>query len=270
MKSNLYSVESLNDLQTMFSVKKLIVFDIDGTLSMSRSKIDSEMTDLFRELLRTKQVAIISGEAFVDMEKQVLSEIGLNNEINKNLTLLPTNGGGLYTFDGKWNEIFSHKLTAQEKDKIISAMKEVDSQDDELKDNVSYGIEIQDRDSEITYAALGAQAPVKLKEAWDPDFKKRIILQSKLVKKLPEFEVKIGGKTSIDITPKGMDKAYGINELMDYLKFNKEDIVFIGDSVYENGNDFPVYLMGVDTIKVSNPEGTKLVIKNILEKKLNS
>lgn len=267
MESNLYSIASLNDLPIKFDQKKLIAFDIDGTLSRSRSKIDSEMAVLLKELLQTKQVAIISGEAFVDIGEQVLNEIGLNNEINKNLTLLPTNGGGLYTFDGKWNEIFSHKLTIEEKEKIIKAMKEVDAEDDELKNNISYGIEIQDRDSEITYAALGARAPIKLKEAWDPNFKKRIILQEKLMKKLPEFEVKIGGKTSIDITPKGMDKAYGINELMDYFKFNKEDIIFVGDSVYENGNDFPVYLMGIDTIKVADPEGTKLVIKKILEKK---
>ena len=137
------------------------------------------------------------------------------------------------------------------------AIKEVDANDPELRNNISYGQEIQDRNSEITYSALGENAPIEQKHAWDPDFKKRIGLQSLLKEKLPEFEVKIGGTTSIDITPKGMDKAYGINKLMNHFKLNKDDILFIGDAVYENGNDYPVFEMGVDTIRVTGPEETK-------------
>jgi len=240
-----------------FNNKKLIAFDVDGTLSQSRSKIDPEMIELLKKLLQKKHVAIITGGAYADIEKQVLTGIGVNNELNKNLTLLPTNGGGLWSFEKKWIEISSHKLTTEEKVKIIKALVEVDQADPELQNNVSYGREIQDRDSEITYAALGENAPIELKTAWDPDFKKRIKLQEILNKKLPEFEVKIGGKTSIDITPKGMDKAYGIRKLMDHFKLNKEDLLFFGDAVYENGNDYPIFLMNIDTIKVTGPEETK-------------
>jgi phosphomannomutase len=244
--------------------KKLIAFDVDGTLSLSRSKIDSEMADLLRKLLQVKQVAIITGGAFSDIEKQTLSEIGLNNEINKNLTLLPTNGGGLWIYEDGWKEISSHKLTPTEKEKIIKAIKEVDTEDPELRNNISYGQEIQDRNSEITYSALGENAPIEEKHTWDPDFKKRINLQNLLKEKLPEFEVKIGGTTSIDITPKGMDKAYGIDKLMNHFKLTKDDILFIGDAVYENGNDFPVFLMGIDTLKVSGPKETKDIIRGLL------
>ena len=77
------------------------------------------------------------------------------------------------------------------------------------------------------------------------------------MEKLPEFEVKIGGTTSIDITPKGMDKAFAIRKLLDYFKLGTEDILFFGDAVYENGNDYPVFLMGVDTIKVISLDETK-------------
>jgi len=248
-----------------FDSKKLIAFDVDGTLSKSRSPIDAEMAILLKKLLETKQVAIITGGAFADIKKQILNEIGENEPRNNNLTLLPTNGGGLWVFNKQWKEISTHELTFEEKEKIINALNEVDQADPELQNNTSYGREIQDRNSEITYSALGEQAPVELKEAWDPDFKKRISLQNKLMKKLPEFEVKIGGKTSIDITPKGMDKAYGIKKLLEYCKLNKEDILFFGDAVYENGNDYPVFQMGVDTIKVKNPEETKAELKKILQ-----
>jgi len=237
--------------------KKLIAFDVDGTLSESRSKIDTEMAGILQELLNNKRVAIISGGAFADITNQVLNQLNLSAEQKNNLILLPTNGSGLWSFNDKWTEIISHKLTLEEKNKIIKALTEVDQANEELKNNVSYGREIQDRDSEITYAALGEHAPLSLKEAWDPDFKKRIALQKTLEEKLPEFEIKIGGKTSIDITPKGMDKAYGIKKLMEYFKYNKDDILFFGDAVYENGNDYPVFLMGVDTVKVIGPEETK-------------
>ena len=247
--------------------KKLIAFDVDGTLSKSRSAIDSEMSEILKELLKVKQVAIITGGAFADIETQVLTEIGLTNELNKNLTLLPTNGGGLYIFNGKWVEISSRKLSDEEKEKVISAIKEVDSLDPELRNNISYGKEIQDRDSEITYSALGDHAPLELKRAWDPDFKKRISLQNQLEERLPNFEVKIGGTTSIDITPEGMDKAFGIKKLMDYYKLKKEDILFFGDTVYENGNDYPVYQMDVDTIRVSSPEETKERLARLLAEK---
>lgn len=248
----------------LYTNKKLIAFDVDGTLSLSRSTIDTEMAGLLKKLLEIKKVGIITGGAFTDIKRQVLDIIGENENRNKNLILLPTNGGCLWTFDSEWQEISSNNLSNQEKQKIIQAIKEVDQADPELKDNVNYGREIQDRGSQITYAALGENAPLNVKYTWDPDLKKRIKLQQILKEKLPEFEVKIGGKTSIDITPKGMDKAYAIKKIMDYLKLGKDEILFIGDAVYENGNDYPVFKFGIDTIRVTDQEETKKVINEIL------
>jgi len=246
--------------------KKLIAFDVDGTLSQSRSPIDAEMAGILKKLLEKKQVAIITGGAFADIKKQILDKIGENEPRNKNLTLLPTNGGGLWIFDGVWKEISCHKFSDKEKEKIIKAIKEVDQADPELRNNKSYGREIQDRDSQITYGALGENAPIELKYAWDPDLKKKQNLQQSLQEKLPDFEVKIGGKTSIDITPKGMDKAFAIREIINYFRLSKEEILFFGDAVYENGNDFPVFELGVETVKVINPDETKERLIRLLKK----
>ncbi len=240
-----------------FQKKKLFAFDVDGTITPSRGIMDSEMTKLFLKLLEYKKVAIITGGAFADINRQVLQPLNLPNHLKKNLILLPTNGGGLWVFNNEWQEIASHKFTEDEKQKITEVLIEVNNADQKLKNNICYGQKIQDRESQITYAALGEYAPIELKLAWDPDLKKRIALQHKLQRKLPEFEVKIGGKTSIDITPKGMDKAYAIKKVMEYLKQPKEEVLFIGDAVYENGNDFPVQQAGIETIKVNGPEETK-------------
>jgi len=254
----------------MTNNKKLIAFDVDNTLSLSRSETDTEMSELLIKLLDIKQVAIITGGAFADVKKQILDPMSrLEEKANlTNLILLPTNGGGLWTYDlnkNNWTEIAAHKLTDEQKEKITTAIKEVDQTDPELRNNKSFGQEIQDRQSEITYSALGDQAPVELKKAWDPDFKKRLALQSKLEEKLPEFEVKIGGTTSIDITPKGMDKAYGIKVLLENFHLQKSDILFIGDAIYPDGNDYPVAQFGIETVKVENSEETKRVIGKLLE-----
>lgn len=242
----------------------LFAFDVDGTLSISRSRIDSEMSVLLKEILKTKKVAIITGGGFADIKKQVLTKIGLNNKLNKNLILLPINGSNMWIFKGKWIEIFCNKLTNKEKIKIIKAIEETEKYITVKNKEIIYGKKIQDRQSGITYSALGDKAKINLKNSWDPDFKKRILLQKILLKKLPNFEVKIGGTTSIDITKKGIDKSFAIKKVMNYLKINKENILFFGDAIYKNGNDYPVYLSGIKTIKVANPADTKKRIKKLL------
>jgi HAD superfamily hydrolase (TIGR01484 family) len=244
--------------------KKLIAFDVDGTLTESRSRMDAEMAGLFSRLLTSKRVAIITGGAFADINRQILEQLNLTAGQKTNLILLPTNGGGLWVFNDEWQEIACHHLTAEEKEKITKAICDVVGKEQCANKDDGYGDKIQDRKSEITYSALGEHADIKEKLAWDPDFKKRKALQEELMKRLPEFEVKIGGKTSIDITPKGMDKAYAIKKLMEHLKLEKKDILFFGDAVYENGNDFPVFQLGVDTIKVSGPAETKMHLVKIL------
>jgi phosphomannomutase len=241
-----------------YSQKKMFAFDVDGTLTESRQEITAENALALAKLLFKKRAAIITGGTFERINEQVLRPLEKICRDNKqelrleNITLLPTNGAGLYVYDKKWIEKKSQKLSLAEKEKITNALNKIDREDPELANNSPFGDEIQDRGSEITYSALGDKAPLDLKKNWDPDFAKRLKLQDKLRLLLPDFEVKIGGTTSIDITQKGMDKAYAIRQIMSEYSLEKKDILFFGDAVYPNGNDYPVFLMGVDTIKVSS------------------
>ncbi|MBP9761648.1 HAD hydrolase family protein, partial [Candidatus Saccharibacteria bacterium] len=112
-------------------------------------------------------------------------------------------------------------------------------------------------------AVLGDKG-VDLKESWDPDNVKKLNLQRYLSEKLPDFEVRAGGATSIDVTKPGIDKAYGMKKLMGMLEVGKEDILFLGDKLQEGGNDYPVKAMGIDSLEVSRWEDTALVIEGIL------
>jgi phosphomannomutase len=125
--------------------------------------------------------------------------------------------------------------------------------------------QIEDRGSQVTFSALGQEAPVASKGAWDPDDAKKRKLRDYVANELPEFEVRIGGSTSIDVTKRGIDKAYGIKKLIGLLDVKKEDILFVGDRLQEGGNDHPVEAMGVDCLNVSGWRETALVIETILE-----
>ena len=59
-----------------------------------------------------------------------------------------------------------------------------------------------------------------------------------------------GGSTSIDVTRKGIDKAYGVGKLLEKLGCGIDNLLFIGDRLDEAGNDYPVYEMGVASVPV--------------------
>ena len=133
-----------------------------------------------------------------------------------------------------------------------------------LKAEKVWGEVIEDRGSQITFSALGQQAPLEEKRKRDPDFTKRKKMKAILDALIPEFSVQLGGSTSIDVTKPGIDKAYGMKKLMEILDINKEDILFIGDRIIEGGNDYPVKLIGIDCLQISKWEETALAVEAIL------
>jgi len=243
-------------------MKKLIVFDLDGTLAESKSSLDAEMAALLNELLGIVKVAIISGGGWPQFEKQILSNLP-NDKRLENLMLLPTCGTQFYQYKGAWKKIYSEDFNAEEKKKIIDALKNA-------LDTVGFNIEkvwgetIEDRGSQITYSALGQQAPIIEKTKWDPDFTKRKKIQEILSESIPEFSVHLGGTTSVDITKPGIDKGYGIMKLRDKLDIKIEEMIFIGDAIFPGGNDYPAKESGVASIRINSPEESKRVIETIV------
>ena len=245
-------------------MKKLIVFDLDGTLAGSKSPLDSEMSGLLHDLLLIVKVAVISGGDWPQFEKQLLSNLP-HDERLANLSLLPTCGTKFYRYDSAaWKKIYSEDLTAEERDKILSSLtKAIISAD--FKTDKLRGEQIEDRRSQITFSALGQKAPLEEKNKWDPDFSKRKKIKAILDTLIPEFSVRIGGSTSIDITKPGIDKAYGIRKLRDLMGISLKEMVYIGDALYVGGNDYPAKDAGVDCISVKDPNETKRVIPTIIE-----
>ncbi|MDB4903116.1 MAG: family hydrolase [Mucilaginibacter sp.] len=243
-------------------MKKLIVFDLDGTLAESKAAIDKEISTRLSALLTVAKVAVISGGDWPQFEKQVLANLPKDASL-QNLSILPTCGTKFYQYKTNWKQLYAENFTDDEKKTIISSLnKAIDESG--FKATKVWGETIEDRGSQITYSGLGQQAPLEEKKKWDPEFAKRGKIKKQLDKMIPEFAVNLGGATSIDITKHGIDKAYGINKLRDVLNIPIKEMIFIGDAIFPGGNDYPAKQAGAFSIRVSDPNETKRVVEGII------
>ena len=243
-------------------MKKLVVFDLDGTLSESKSSLDAEMSALLHHLLGVAKVAIISGGDWPQFEKQLLSYLPQDERL-VNLSLLPTCGTKFFQYTGSWKKLYSEDFTANEKENIVGSLRKALGVAGFQVEKV-WGEVIEDRGSQITFSALGQQAPLEEKEKWDPDFSKRKKIKAILDTLIPEFSVRLGGSTSIDVTKPGIDKAYGIGKLRDLLGISLKEMIFIGDALFPGGNDYPAEQAGVACVRVRGPSETKPVTVAII------
>jgi len=251
--------------------KKIISFDLDGTLAVSKRPMKEEMAKLIGRLIKEKIVVIISGGKFEQFDTQFLTafdQSDLSSEFIKNLILLPTSGSQRYEFNTEKNEwhLMDIELFPEEiKNKAKKTLEEIiNSGLYDIPKNPK-GDYIEDRLTQLSISALGQLAPIEEKKLWDPDQKKRLKIKEVLDKELPETSIIIGGTTTIDILPKGFDKAKGLIRLLEKLEMTIEDMIFVGDSIFPGGNDYSAYEAGIECIKVNGPEESEILIKKWLE-----
>lgn len=246
--------------------KKVIVCDLDGTLAESKSTLSADMAMVLCDVLRRHFLVIVSGGTYYQFQKQFLLQFSCEPELLQNLFLFPTNGSTGYKYDissAEWKQVYDEPLTLGERQEIINAINETIT---ELKLDLTgaFGEVIEDRSSQITFSGCGQEAPLDVKKVWDPDQSKRQQVVEILKKKIPGFEIRIGGMTSVDVTRKGIDKAYAIQKIKDFMKVNDEDIIFIGDALYKGGNDASVKKTDVDFIQESGPSETIELLRQFI------
>lgn len=254
-------------------MKKVIAFDLDGTLADSKSPMEDEMADLFRQLLDKYQVCVMSGGKFEMFEKQIINKLKGSPSQLKNLHMMPTCGTRYYKHNDKidkWDLVYSEDISPEGKKKIAEALnKAIDALG--YREAKPYGELIEDRGSQVSFSALGqdiievlGKEGLKRKEEWDPTDEKKFKLRDYVAELIPDFEVRAGGLTTIDVTKPGIDKAYGMQKLLDMLGAKKDEVLFMGDKLQEGGNDYPVKAMGIESIEVSHWQDTARRIKEIL------
>ncbi len=252
-------------LSNLLKKKRVIIFDIDGTITKSKMPIDKTMGRLLSGLLAEKIVVLVSGEKYALFRKQVISKLPNASQILKNLVLLPTNAAMFYVYKKrKWVRLYNIKISKKEEKEILkqfyTALKRIGF----VKPKHKYGKILEYRGTEVVFSALGQKAPLSKKNEWNKKHDVRVRIKNILEKKLPGFDAKIAGLTSIDVIRKGIDKAYGVRRVRKYFHIHTKDILFVGDMIFPGGNDYPVVKTGVKCIKVRSPQETKKVIQFLL------
>ncbi len=246
--------------------RKVIAFDLDGTLAVTKSPISEAMAGLLCDLLSLYEVCVISGGAFEQFRSQIIERLDASPEQLGKLHMMPTSGTKYLRFDvhfGDWVTVYSEDLPPETRARIVEVLT-AGAKTLGYWELEPSGPIIEDRGSQVTFSALGQQAPPEKKYAWDPDGLKKRSLRDLAAQQLPDLEVHLGGTTSVDVTNTGIDKAYGMRKLMASAGLSTDDILFFGDQLDVGGNDYPVKSVGIETISVRSAEETAVAIHAIV------
>ena len=245
---------------------QLIAFDLDGTLAESKQRLSAEMGDLLTQLLNHHIVAVMSGASFAQFEKQFFPALQETSHLDK-LFIFPTNAAQCYTHKGgRWLAAYDRSFNVFEKGRIMQAIKEALEETGFAHPTEQiWGERVEDRGAQISFSGLGQEAPLEAKRVWDPTGEKKKKIREAIAKRLPDFSVVASGSTTVDITQKGVNKAYGIRRLVEMTDISINEMLYIGDALEEGGNDSVVKQTGVHTIPVFGPEETATIIEGLLK-----
>jgi HAD superfamily hydrolase (TIGR01484 family) len=214
-----------NDMQKHF------FFDLDNTLTRSKSHIEPAHADILRTLMKRADVVVVSGHGEKDIHAHLEDLSGYY--------VLSQNGNHAEKPDS--STLWERKLSATqvksvhefiEKARVHLALPVRDENDI-----------VEDRGCEVAYSLIGHHENIETKEAFDPDHAKRKKLLEDMredvarLKKEAAIEIKIGGTTVLDFFEKGKNKGFNITEFIKALDWKKENCTYIGDALFPGGND---------------------------------
>jgi HAD superfamily hydrolase (TIGR01484 family) len=219
---------------------KHLFFDMDGTITLSRSLISPKMKGLLASLSQT--IAITSGSHNDQMSFQV-----------DGLKLIKMGQNGNHVIHPDLGELWNDPLTSEQKAEIMEhASKVWNACTHKVPDEEDL---FEDRGAQISLSLYGHHADPVVKRAFDGDFKKRKVLLEQFPFVSDTLEVKFGGSTCLDYFPKGKNKGFNIDRLITQLNWNKDECLFFGDALFPGGNDETVVGV-IETISVTDPEDT--------------
>lgn len=214
---------------------KHIYFDLDDTLTPSRTPMLAEHIPLFMRLCKEKDVIVVSGAQESQMKSQ------LTPETDGMYYLLTQNGNLAMAPDGAvlWKESFSDEQVAAIMH-IIELLK-ADANMTVANENDL----IENRGSQISYSVIGHHESLENKRAYDPDGARRRALLGGRRAEVDDLtkhgiEITIGGTTCFDIFLAGRNKGFNVKRLADQLGWNIDECVYLGDALQPGRNDASV------------------------------
>ena len=243
---------------------KAVIFDLDNTLGEAFHSPKHSILTRFEKVLPLVPTAIMTAASLGRIKNDVLVNLSPSFD-PKSLALFTANAGQCYLWlEDTWTAQYGFSFSDEERDVIRKALEQSAAETGVLDDAPSYGDRFVDYEGYIAFTALGVGAPTEERKAWDPDGKKRMQLREVLMHKLPQFDVYIGGATSVDVTLKGINKSYGVQWYARHLGLEPSEMLYIGDALYEGGNDAVVIPTGIQTRPTSGPAETETIIDELL------
>ncbi len=245
---------------------KCLAFDLDDTLTVSKTKANKRIIDVLSNLIRKYNCyfSIISGSKFDQIYNQILKYF--DKELFNNFIIFPLLGGELYSY--KNGKFVKNKLVVDISkhtfNKVSKRIRTLACENDIWCENPN-GVIIEHRGVQITYSALGQNASYKDKKEWNAKHSKtKKKLAKQIQKEFPDLSVKLGGITSIDISDPNISKEFAIKTLLKKYKLSKSEVIFFGDNFKKDGNDYPVIKTGVKIKKVKCWQDTYKILSLLL------
>jgi phosphomannomutase len=210
---------------------KHVFFDLDGTLTRSRSLMAEVHRPIFDALCAAKDVVVVTGGQVSQIRKQIPPIF------NNRYYILSQYGNHAVDRDG--TVLWSEQFTPEQKQGVLDLIRVIH---DELRLQVQDENDlVEDRGSQISYSLIGHHEDTEKKEAFDPGAKKRLDILARHAEKVERLralgaDVRPGGTTTFDFTIAGKHKGFNIIRLLEHQGWHKGDSLYIGDAHFNGGN----------------------------------
>lgn len=256
--------EASGDASNGAGCPKAVLFDLDDTLAPPHVVISRAMAEGIRKLSAYRSFSIVTAAPFPRIERDVLQALPSETDL-ANIFIFSENAAQCKRWvNGVWEVAYGESINETDRASIRQAIREAIEETEALEGVPTFGERILDREAGVTLATLGRGAPQEVRRSWDQDLSKRGTLYKALLTKLPHWHIYIGGLTSIDISRENVSKARAVEWLSEHLGIAPGDMLYVGDALYEGGNDFPVIETGIETRQTSGPEETLGIIDELL------
>ncbi|MBQ3207766.1 MAG: HAD hydrolase family protein [Bacteroidales bacterium] len=230
-------------------MKRLICFDLDGTLSQHKTPITQEVRTMLDRLSEKYKIMMVGAGNAPRIWNQmgqypidILGNYGMQEAVVK---------------DGQ--------LCIVREDTVVPDKEMFLEKCAYLREKYGYtqyygdSVEFHPAGM-VTFCLLGTPAPIDEKIAFDPTREKRRVLYPEVLELFPDHSVYIGGSSSFDFTPKQYNKYDAIMKYAAENGYSKEEILYVGDDFEDGGGDSHIRIYGMDYICIDDYRKTPEIL----------
>lgn len=234
--------------------KRLVAFDLDGTLTQHKSPLSEECRKTLDRLREAGYTLLMVGAGQCRRIYDQMGAYPIDIIGNYGMQYATASDGEFRLLRDETRPVDRETVEAR-----VRILREKHGFTDYAGESVEYH-----PSGCLTFAVLGTKAQLPEKLAFDPDRTRRRAIYAEVVAAFPEYVVFVGGTSSFDMAPKPYDKY---RALADYCKehgFSHEEVLFVGDDYGIGGNDEAVYLSDIDFLKIDDYRVTPEKLKFLL------